>query len=73
MYYLQSPEISLYADGKWDQNNIIIGKGIITIIAILVNEEGLKQFEQKVKDSEWGQFNKLPDGTKKLSKVDIKN
>lgn len=72
-FYLQSPEISLYDDGKWEQNNVCLGGGINSIIAVLVNEKGNKEFLKKVENKEWGQFKELPDGSKKLASIKIKN
>ncbi len=70
-YYLQSPEVSLYKNGKWNQDAINISDGIKSIIAILVNEDGHKYFKQKEKNGEWGQFKDIPAGYEKLSVVEI--
>jgi len=72
-YYLQSPEVSIYANGSWDQDNISLGGGIKSIIAVQVNEEGHNEFKRKVKRGEWGQFKTLPNGSKKLEKIRIRN
>lgn len=71
-YYVQSPEISLY-EGKWEHENINLNGGVKSIIALWVNEKGHKEFLEKVKNEEWGQFYMLPPGSKKIAIVEIKN
>ena len=70
-YYLQNPEVLLYADGKWEHNAVNVGRGIKAIIAVLVTQEGHNTFMQMARDGEWGQFRELPRGSVPLTRVNI--
>jgi hypothetical protein len=71
-YYLQNPEVTLYAK-TWEHSRVSLGGGIRSIIAVLVTDAGHREFQGKANRGEWGQFSSLPDGTKRLAAVPIIN
>lgn len=56
-YYLQSPAVDFYSKSNWEATNIRLGKGIISIVAILVDVDGNNTVEHWVATNLWGQIN----------------
>lgn len=70
-FYPQNANIYLQADGSWSNQGVNLGRGIIAIHAVLVNESGHKFFRDKVQNNDWAQFKVLPDGYRILASVKI--
>jgi hypothetical protein len=70
-YYLQSPQVELKAEGRWEATNIRPGPGITQIVAIQVTNEGHKIFLQKAEREDWIDFKELPEGSRPLANVNI--
>jgi len=70
-YYLQNPPPRLTGDGSWDAT-VRPGENILEICAVLVDEHGEAEFRRKVRENEWGAFERLPRGSRIIGSRRIK-
>jgi hypothetical protein len=70
-YYLQSPPVNFLPNGRWVADNIIPGKGIMTIHFVAVGAQGHTEFMRKVERREWGAFHDIPPDGKIVTSIPI--